>query len=238
MDLPFIDNAETKDTITVKVLQFKESGYELTGLEVMLDSIMHTRASDLEISLTHDNLTVTVVNHVSDLGANFLWIRLKDDATKLIVNGATPFSGDYKPHTPLNAFNGLDPDGEWILTVYDNQAGHTGTLKAWGIKPLFEKPVSVNEPEQAAREPKLRLFQNIPNPFTGTTRINWASETGGATTMKVYNLNGQGVAIQVDKYLPEGEYSVDFNSTGLVPGGYYYRLQVGNYILARKCIIW
>lgn len=237
MDKPILDNTETKDTITVEVLQFRESMYELTGIELMLDSIMHTRVSDLEISLTHNNVTATFVSHVNDPGADFLWMRLKDDATRQIADGAAPFSGDYKPLIPLNAFNGMDPDGDWILTVYDNQSGHSGTLKAWGIKPLFERPVSVDEPQQAAGESILRLSQNIPNPFSGTTRIDWSSETDGATTMKVFNLNGQEVATLVDKYLPKGDYSVDFNGSGFSPGVYYYRLQVGNCTIARKCII-
>ena len=236
LNLPILDNTETKDTITVKVLQSGDDGYELAGLEFMLDSIMHNRVSDLEISLTHDNVTATFISYVNDPGANFLWMRMKDDAAKLIADGAAPFSGEYKPHTPLNAFNGLDPNGQWILTVYDNKSGQEGTLKAWGIKPLFEKTVSVDEPQMAGEEPKIRLSQNIPNPFSGTARINWTSEMDGFTTLKVFNINGQEIATLVNKYLPKGEYYVDFNGSGLSPGVYYYMLQLGNCLIAKKCI--
>ena len=212
----------------------KESGYQLVGLEVMIDSIMHTRVSDLEISLTHEGVTDTLVYHVSDPGANFLWTRLTDEATKLIADGAAPFSGNYKPTDPLNAFNGLDPNGEWILTIYDSQAGNTGTLNAWGIKPLFEKIVSVDEPITKEEVQKIQLSQNMPNPFSGITKINWISETNGFTTLKVFNINGQEITTLMNKFLPKGEYSVEFNGSHFSPGVYYYKLQVGNYITHKK----
>jgi photosystem II stability/assembly factor-like uncharacterized protein/subtilisin-like proprotein convertase family protein len=237
LDKPIPDNSETKDTITVEVLQFRESGYELTGLELMLDSIMHTRISDLEISLTHDNVTATFVSHVTDPGANFLWLRLKDNATKQITDGTAPFSGNYKPYTPLNAFDGLDPDGEWILTVFDNQSGHTGTLKAWGIMPLFEKRVSIGEPVGRESGQKIHLSQNMPNPFSRKTRIEWNSEINGMTTLKIYNIHGQEILTLMNKFLPEGKYSVGFDGSQLSPGVYYYSLQVGQYRLTKKCII-
>ncbi len=237
MNKPINDNAETKDTIKVAVLQFKESIYELAGLELMLDSIMHTRVSDLEISLTHENVTATFVNQVTAPGANILWMRLKDDATKQIADGAAPYSGDYRPHTPLSAFNGMDPDGEWILTIRDKQDGHAGTLKAWGIKPLYERPVGIDEPGPVKKEGMFTLLQNVPNPFTGTTRISWASEIAGQTTVKIYSINGQELETLLDQFMPVGEYSVEFDGSHHSPGVYYYRLQVGEASLSGKCII-
>jgi hypothetical protein len=131
----------------------------------------------------------------------------------------------------------MDPDGEWVLTISDNQAGNTGTLKAWGIKPLFEKIVSVDEPIAKGAEQKIQLSQNMPNPFSGITKINWISETNGFTTLKVFNIHGQEITTLMNKFLPKGEYSVEFNGSRLSTGVYYYKLQLGNYILTKKCII-
>jgi hypothetical protein len=223
--------------LLVNVLENRESGYYLSGVEVMIDSIIHPRASDLIICLTHDGVTDTLVRNVSGEGADFLWARLVDGAPVMINYGDAPFSGIYRPYKPLSGFNGLDPDGEWILTVYDSQAGEEGSLRAWGIKPLFEKPVAVEEPAGQSVEQKIRLSQNIPNPFTVLTTISWSSEISGLTTLKVFNINGQEVATLVDKFLPKGEFSVDFNGSSFSPGVYYYKLQIGNYMLAKKCII-
>jgi photosystem II stability/assembly factor-like uncharacterized protein len=237
LKLPVNDLAETRDTLTVDFSDMKNSGYQLVGLEVMIDSIMHTRASDLDIYLSHNGITETLVTQVTDPGPNFLWTRLTDEASKIITNGVAPFSGNHKPYRPLTAFNGIDPSGEWILKIYDGKATHSGTLNAWGIKPQFEKIVSVDEPILAEGDQKIQLLQNVPNPFTGITQIKWKSDLNGFTSLKVYNINGQEITTLMNKFLPKGDYSVQFDGSHLSSGVYYYQLKVGNYMLQKKCII-
>jgi photosystem II stability/assembly factor-like uncharacterized protein/subtilisin-like proprotein convertase family protein len=237
LDRPINDLTETSDILTVDFSDIKSSGYLLVGLAVMIDSIMHTRAGDLEISLSHSGITETLVSTVSDPGANFLWTKLTDEASKMISNGVAPFSGNHKPFHPLTAFNGLDPGGEWILKIYDGKTGHTGTLNAWGIKPLFEKIVAINEPIPAGEEHKIILSQNVPNPFSGITKIKWISEIGGYTTLKVFNVHGELLTTLKNAYLPKGEYSIEFDGSHLSAGVYYYQLQVGHFLVTKKCII-
>jgi photosystem II stability/assembly factor-like uncharacterized protein len=231
------DLSETRDTLIVDVSDMKSSGYHLVGLELMIDSIIHPRVSDLEIYLSHLGVTDTLVYHVTDPGANFLWTKLTDQATRIITDGVAPFSGNHKPYSALNAFEELDPNGEWILSIYDSKTGQAGTLNAWGLKPLFEKTVSIDEPISKEKVQKIQLSQNIPNPFSGITEINWTSEINGVTTLKVFNINGQEITTLMHKYLSKGEYSVEFNGTRFSPGVYYYQLQVGDYMLTKKCII-
>lgn len=237
LNKPIADLSETKDTVVVQVMQTRESGYELVGLEVMLDTIWHSRVSDLQITLAHNNVDVTIVNQATGGGANFLWTRLKDEATKQFADGAAPFSGNYKPSTALYNFNGMDPDGEWILTVYDGQAGNTGSLKAWGIKPLFDRKVGINEPLPDVKPANIVLFQNQPNPFSSNTRISWSSRISGFTTVCIFDVNGREITTLMSKYLQKGDYSVEFDGSGLSPGVYYYRLQVDDAVVVRKCVI-
>jgi len=239
LNLPITDMHATRDTLLFEISdkKAKNSGYQLAGLEVMIDSVIHTRASDLEISLSHNGVTVTLVNQITDQGSNFLWTRFSDNAPKTISNGVAPFSGNHKPDNPLSSFNGLDPYGEWILTIYDSQTGHTGTLNAWGIKPLFEKMIPVGKPEVRAAKPEIQLFQNVPNPFTGRTEIKWISDINGFTSLKVYNINGQEIITLVDKILSKGEYSVEFDGTQFSAGVYYYQVRVGDYTITKRCIV-
>ena len=237
LKLPINDLSETTDILIADFSDMKNSGYQLVGMEVMLDSVIHTNASDLEISLSHNGVTGTIVSHVSDLGPDFLWTRLTDDAKKIITDGMAPFSGNHKPFQPLTAFNGLDPSGEWILKIYDTKTGNTGMLNAWGIKPMFERIVSINEPIPAAEEHKIILSQNIPNPFSGITKINWISEISGFTTLKVFNVHGQLITTLKNAYLTKDEYTIEFDGSHLSAGVYYYQLQVGHYMVTKKCII-
>jgi len=237
LGLPINDNEETNSTIDVNVESFGRDGYYLTGVELYIDSIMHSRVSDLEISLKHNDVTQTLVYHVADQGENFLWTKLCDEATGIITDGISPFSGNYKPYEPLSAFNGMNPNGDWTLCVFDNETGHTGTLNAWGIKPMFEKVFSINGPSSKGPDQKVRLFQNVPNPFTGITQIKWKSDLNGFTTLKVFNIHGQEIKTLINRFQTKGDYSVGFDGSLFSPGIYYYRLQVGNCLLTRKCVI-
>lgn len=237
LNLPINDLTETTDTLVIGEMSKSKDNYYLVGLEVMIDSVMHSRVSDLQISLSHNGITKTLVNQVTDQGSDFLWTRFRDDAARTITDGKSPFSGDYKPFNPLTAFNGSNLNGPWIITIYDGKSSHTGTLNAWGIKPFYEKLNTVGKPEVMAAEPKIQLFQNVPNPFTGITDIKWISDINGFTSLKVYNINGQEITTLVNKFLQKGEYSVEFDGTQFSAGVYYYHLKVGDFTLTKKCII-
>lgn len=237
INLPVQDNLTAFDTIHVDFPWIVKGGYQLTGLEVMLDSVLHPRVSDLEISLSHRGVTQTIVDHVTSEGSDFLWLRLKDDATGPVSDGVPPFSGEHKPDLPLNAFAGLDPEGDWILEIHDNNAGYSGVLKAWGIKPFYDKILATDEPVIPEREPPIRLYQNVPNPITGTTKIKWKSSLSGFTSLKVFNIHGQEIRTLTNGFLSEGEYSEEFDGSRLSPGVYYYRLQVGSHRLTKKFVV-
>jgi len=237
-DLPIFDNQETSSTIEVIISDYMKEGYSLTGLEIYLDSIMHPRVSDLEISLTHHDVTEKLVYHVTDQGSNFLWTKLTDDASKIVTDGIAPFSGDHKPYQPLAAFNGMDPNGDWTLTIYDSETGHEGTLNAWGIKPFYEKATSIDDEGIYAIDQSILLSQNFPNPFQGRTSISWNSKLGGQTLLKVFNVNGQQVADLVHRFMPAGEHAVTFDGSGLSPGLYYYQLTVNGLVQTQKMILY
>lgn len=237
LQIPIPDQSLATDTLITDFTDMKNSGYQLVGLEVMIDSIIHTKAGDLVISLSHNGITRTLVNRVADTGADFLWTRLMDDAKTQIADGIAPFSGNHKPYESLSSFNGLDPGGEWILSLEDKASGNTGVLNAWGIKPHFERVVSVKEPDPVKEIPAITLYQNVPNPFSETSVIKWLSKIDGYTTLKVFHVSGVEVAVPVNKYLPAGEYSVELNKARLSPGVYYYQLTVGDYKTANKCIV-
>jgi photosystem II stability/assembly factor-like uncharacterized protein/subtilisin-like proprotein convertase family protein len=235
--IPIVDLATVKDTLRVKVMDFRESGYELTGVEVFLDSLLHQSVGDLVICLSHGNVTDTIVRQVPGPGQDFLWNRLTDDASIKIEYGQAPFSGNYRPYQSLNAFTGLDPDGDWILSVFDTHSGNTGTLIQWGIKPLYERLVSVVEPGGSPVAENILILKSIPNPFRNTTRISWESKSDGFTTLEVFSASGQLMETIVSNYLQEGAHSVEFASSGYGPGVYYFRLQVGMTSCTEKFVI-
>ena len=102
----------------------------------------HSWVGDLVFKLTSPaGTTVTLINRAGgggNGGRNFCQTMLDDEApgTSLIsaitANGA-PYSGNYRPSNPLSAFDGENPNGTWRLTVIDDFAGDSGTVRAFSL---------------------------------------------------------------------------------------------------------
>jgi len=83
----------------------------------------------------------------------------------------------------------------------------------------------------------LMLAPNRPNPFRGSTRIDFQLPKAGKASLKVYNIQGQAVATLVDGDLSAGRHQVAFNARGLANGIYLYRLEAGGQRLTRKLAV-
>ena len=98
-------------------------------------SITHTWVSDLDVSLTSPGgTTITLFSAVGGMDANFTATVLDDEATTDIASGSAPFTGSFVPTGALSAFDGEDPNGDWILTILDMAASDTGTLDEWWLE--------------------------------------------------------------------------------------------------------
>lgn len=75
--------------------------------------------------------------------------------------------------------------------------------------------------------PKPFLSKSYPNPFTSKTTISFGLAVPGQTSLTVYNVLGQRIAVLVDGELPLGQHQFVWNAAGVPSGIYYYRLMVG-----------
>ncbi len=80
-----------------------------------------------------------------------------------------------------------------------------------------------------------QLYQNYPNPFNPATVIAYQLPGSGHVSIKVYNALGQEVAILVDEEKPAGRYQVEFNTTNLSSGIYFYKMRSGGFTEIKKC---
>jgi len=74
-------------------------------------------------------------------------------------------------------------------------------------------------------QPALKLNQNVPNPFSSSTKISFYLAESEYTTLSVYNSLGQLVCTLVSDKLNSGEHEVIFNTDKLPSGIYYYQLR-------------
>jgi len=71
-------------------------------------------------------------------------------------------------------------------------------------------------------------LSNYPNPFKGTTTVDYKLPTDGKVTIQVYNSLGQVVKSLVNANQKAGDYSVQMDGNNLMPGIYIAKLRLTN----------
>jgi subtilisin-like proprotein convertase family protein len=143
-------------TGTISDLNFRFDGSSCTNAAgattVGLD---HTYVGDLTITLQSPTGTVvTLISRPtggagSASGNNFCSTVLDDSAsTSIQTIGTTgdPYSGTWAPFSPLSAFNGLNPNGNWLLKAVDSVATDTGSIRAFSLVFTTSTPATCDPP--------------------------------------------------------------------------------------------
>lgn len=82
-------------------------------------------------------------------------------------------------------------------------------------------PTSVRE----AEEPGALLGQNTPNPADGTTFLHFSLSRPGTVRLIINDVTGRILAVAAEGLYQTGEHTVRFDTSRLVPGVYFYRLE-------------
>jgi hypothetical protein len=78
------------------------------------------------------------------------------------------------------------------------------------------------------------LAQNYPNPFNPSTTINFSIPVNEVVNLTVFNALGEQVTVLMNKELTAGQYTVNFNASGLASGVYILRMKAGNFVEMKK----
>ena len=81
------------------------------------------------------------------------------------------------------------------------------------------------------------LFQNYPNPFNPTTIIKYELPKSSMVRLSVHDILGRQVAVLVSERKSAGVYKVKFDVSRLASGVYFYRIQAGDFVQARRLVI-
>ena len=119
-----------RSTITVSGL----TAYTL-DVEVQIDSLIHTFDGDLDMFLRGPTgVQIELSTDNGSTGDNMIRTRFDDEAGTAITAATAPMTGSYRPEVALSAFDGLDPNGNWMLLIYDDASGDTGIVHAWRLQ--------------------------------------------------------------------------------------------------------
>jgi len=105
------------------------------GISTVCFTIQHTYDSDLNCWLiSPSGISVPLFQTIGGDGDNFTSTCLNMSASLPIQSQIAPFTGTYLPIGNIgNLNNGSDPNGNWILRIYDNYPQDQGVLIDWNI---------------------------------------------------------------------------------------------------------
>ncbi|MCK9408776.1 MAG: glycerophosphodiester phosphodiesterase family protein [Bacteriovoracaceae bacterium] len=81
------------------------------------------------------------------------------------------------------------------------------------------------------------LVQNYPNPFNPSTTISYILPRNNFTTLKIYDMLGNEIALLIQQEQSAGSYSVSWNATNVSSGVYYYRLSSGGFSETKRMLL-
>ncbi len=231
LNIPTLDNSTSYDTIFVNI----PFAISVLDVNVKIDTVLHTWDSDLEFAIKHLTVLDSIITNRGGSGDNFIGTNLNDSALIPISSGTAPFTGTYRPDRPLSVFNGLNPNGAWILRIKDGGGGDTGLLRAWCIEIQYDYFTGItntgNIPQQFS------LSQNYPNPFNPTTTIKFGISEMGFVKLKVFDVLGREVDILVNEEMKPGNYEAAFTGEDLPSGIYFYSLVTPQFTDVKKMVL-
>jgi large repetitive protein len=145
--LPITISASGTPTITSQIPVSLPAGAIITDINVVNLSGTHTYINDLRASLTSPTGTVVpLFTNICTSQDNF-GLNLDDSGSPYTTIPCPPISAAaYHPQGNLSAFNGQNPNGNWTLTITDNEDQDGGSLNAWSLNICyaFLGPVNYN----------------------------------------------------------------------------------------------
>ncbi len=84
---------------------------------------------------------------------------------------------------------------------------------------------------------KYHLFQNHPNPFNATTRIDYSLPERGFVSINIFSIDGTLVSELFRDIQNPGNYSINWDAGLYSTGTYLIQLKVNNFTSIKKCIL-
>ncbi|MBN2184423.1 MAG: T9SS type A sorting domain-containing protein [Candidatus Krumholzibacteriota bacterium] len=205
-----------------------------------------TEGTELELSLYA--MTTCVESPISGSNDNFGTMKLiyfyefqhkvtvVDSVETVIVDNTSPL-GTWTYHSEsLTAPAGCDSVAVYILFIQPTDMGGAFWIDDVSLCEVTTTGADEQIPTAST------LYQNVPNPFNPTTRIDFNLAVPGQVEIKVYNVTGSHVATIFSGYKEAGLHTVVWNGKSadgniVASGVYYYSLVSGDEKITRKMVL-
>ena len=169
----------------------------------------------------------TTVDHMYEIDLDWIWNRRHTE----------DWPGYYRLFDPVEHMYQL----EWPLPEnlrYKNEAlMHAGTDgKPLGDLNWFPEYLGVDENEGINNTFPGEL-NNYPNPFNGTTTIEYKINNAASVTLTVYDVFGKQIDVLVNENQPAGIHKIVWNGSQLAEGFYFCQLKIGTSTITKKMVL-
>jgi subtilisin family serine protease len=224
-----LDNTTNYDTVNINYTG------TITDVNFTIGALTHSKTGDIEFSIKSPTGTeVVLASRRGGTGANYINTVFNDSASMPISAGTPPFTGSFRPESPLSVFNGQNPIGDWIFRVNDNTTGDTGRVMNYCITIYYDALVGIGNnsiPQSYVLE------QNYPNPFNPVTTIRYSIPVAEFVNLKIYDILGREVKTLVSGMKEAGMHTVDFESEDIASGIYLYKMESGDFTAVKKMML-
>ncbi len=219
------------DTITIA--PFSPNNY-IIDVDVRVN-ISHRTDSDVDLFLVKNTSQSELTTDNGGSSDSYWNTVFDDEAVLMITSGTAPFTGRFKPETPLTVFDGIPVEGQWILKLTDDAAGDYGTMDSWTIEITYANFIGV--PQTITIPSKFALYQNYPNPFNPVAKIRYDVPRETFVEIKVYDILGREAAVLVNGMQKAGVYTVEFDGSNFASGVYFYSMKTESYTDIKKMVL-
>jgi photosystem II stability/assembly factor-like uncharacterized protein len=190
--------------------------------------------------------SVTDIYHSTNYGFN--WTTLPATPGSGYLNGLTGIGNEFwYTKSGKTIYYSSNNGTAWSLQYTAPNNNYVHLLKArtgkyiWGVRESgkISRYGIITGVENISKSipSEFKLYQNYPNPFNPATKIKFEIKTGGAISLKIYDIMGKEISVLVNHNLAAGSYIADFNASALPSGVYYYILKAGSFTDTKKMVL-
>ena len=137
------------------------------------------------------------------------------------------------------------PSDHPLIVYVDDEAIETGTTNTLigGVARTWYDGISYARLDgwvgvsQGGKHPiDFSLSQNYPNPFNPITKIHISIKEPSQVELNIYDSQGRFIQNLLNENKSAGLHSVEFNGSDLASGIYFYRVQIGDFMITKKML--
>lgn len=192
-------------------------------------NLTHTYVEDLQIVLQGPMTTTTQSTVFSQSCTNNDNINATFDDQGTGIVCAPTITGNVTPSTPLSIFNGLNPNGNWLVAIRDIGTGDLGNVVSYTLT-ICSQTATLSSDSFG-----LENFTLYPNPNNGNFTIQFNTNSGNEIKINVHDIRGREIFNK--SYDNNGFFNENLQLNNAQSGIYLVTIQDGSSKVTKKIVI-